>query len=144
MNADGTAPADSNNVTHRRIAYFPMDATTFVSAEGQLPRMANGVTSVAGWKGNAVRIDANGEVLNYDWKRNGGSPNYSFKRGTVRLWFKPDWSSAQMSGTWSRLFEIGGPWGRGETYSMLILNASQPAIAVAECDGKGNYLDYGA
>jgi regulation of enolase protein 1 (concanavalin A-like superfamily) len=139
---DGTNPLDPASVTQKRIAYFPMDAPTFASNEGQVPRATTGVTSVLGWKGNAARIDANGDTLTYDWIRPNGSLNYSFTSGTVRLWIKPDWSSTQMSSTYSRLFEIGGPWGMGKAYSLLRLHASQPTMAIAEADGNGHYLDY--
>jgi hypothetical protein len=142
LTMDGTDPMDASDVTPRRIAYFPMDDANFTSAEGQLPRAASGVTSVPGWKGNAVRVDAIGDVLNYDWKRPDGSLNYSFKTGSVRLWIKPDWSSAQMSGTWSRLLEIGGSWGTGKAYAMLLFNATEPSIIYSEHDGNGHYTEY--
>lgn len=137
LNNDGTNPLDASSVTPKRVAYFPMDATNFVSAEGQLPRTVTGVTSVSGWKGNAARINANGNLLTYDWKRPDGSPNYPFQRGSIRLWFKPNWSSAAMTGTFSRIFEIGGPWGSGKAYSMLNFNATTPYIFLSEANGSG-------
>jgi len=137
----GTNPVDPASVTQKRIAYFPLDATNFVSAEGQTPRTSIGVTSVPGFKGNAARIATIGNILKYDWKRSDGSPNYAFARGSVRLWFKPDWSSDTMSRTWSRLFEVGGPWS-AKAFAMLLFNATYPSIIYSEHDGNGHYTEY--
>jgi len=109
---DGTNPLDPASVTSKRIAYFPFDDASFTSHEGQTPSTVPGMTpatSVAGFSGNAMHVDQMNQVLRYEWVRPDGSPNYSIRRGTMRMWFKLDWTPAAgaMSGSWSRLFDLG-------------------------------------
>jgi len=134
---DGTNPNDGNSVTPKRIASFPFDAANFSSAEGQFPSTIPGVTpatSVAGFIGNAVHVDQMNQFLRYEWVRSDGSPNYSMRRGTIRMWFKLDWTPAvgAMSGSWSRLFDLGF---YGYSQAVLHFQIDNPAFQFFRSDG---------
>jgi len=139
--ADGTDPLDPVSVTPRRIAHFAFDEADWRSAEGQMPVEATGVVRVSdGLLYDAMRIDDNGQVMRYDWQRAGdGAPNVSLRRGTIRLWFKPDWSGSTMTGTWSRLLELGRYRGEADrAFFALHLAPNQPTITLATHDGAGH------
>jgi hypothetical protein len=141
--ADATNPNSYHSYTPRRIAYFPFSAFNFQSAEGQAPRApASGQTlpqQVVGFPGNGMRITTNSQQIIYDWKRPDGGVNYSFRRGTVRMWVKPEWSTATMSGTWSRLFELGGGYSNGKAYAIFGPHATEPKFGFSEADGASHF-----
>ena len=110
---DGTDPLDPASVTHKRLGYWTFDDTnTWVGEEGQLPLVANNVVGVSSWNTNAVFIDStNPAILTYRDVETNGNANISLRQGTIRFWFKPDWSSANQWGTGpgcaGRLIEVG-------------------------------------
>ncbi|MEI9896935.1 MAG: LamG-like jellyroll fold domain-containing protein [Chthoniobacter sp.] len=121
-------------MTPKRIAYFPFDAANFVGNEGQLPRAIT-AQSVPGWKGNGMRVSAASEVLTYEWLRQDGSPNYSARQGSVRMWLKPEWNSPQMTGYYSRLFDLGF---FSVAQSAFHFDAVQPTMNLFQDDGYGH------
>lgn len=140
--ARGTNPLSSSSRENKRIAYFPFDAPDWRSAEGALPTQATG-SPVDGFKGKGLLIDSASEVHVYPWLRSDGRPNYSFRQGTVRLWFKPNWSSPSMSGGWSRLFQLGN-WTADHSVASAIFHfkATEPGVYYTTQDGNG-HVAYG-
>jgi hypothetical protein len=111
--ADGTDPFDPGSVLQVRLGYWPFDDTNaWTGAGGQLPLVAANVVGVPSWSTNAVLIDsANPAILQYrDVETNGGA-NINLRSGTIRFWFKPDWSGVSAGGTGpqdqGRLIEMG-------------------------------------
>ena len=121
--SDGTDPTDPSSVLPVRLAYWNFDNTnTWVGAEGQLPLMVTNVIGVPSWDTNAVEISATNALLVYrDAEADSCYANINLRTGTVRFWFRPDWSSTNAGGTGpqseARLIEIGskgtvnGWWG---------------------------------
>gem|GEM_PF-5779111 len=148
VKVDGTDPNNPDSVIHRRIAYFPFDATDWRGNEGQVRRPLGGgqtaATQVTSFWGRALHIGQSGQFHAYDWCRSDGSPNYSFYKGTIRLWIKPDWSAPGMSGTWSRLYEIGALWGTsGKSWQQIRFWASgQATMNFNANDGAGHGYDH--
>ena len=111
--ADRTNPDDPNSVLHIRLGYWPFDDTNaWVGAEGQLPLQATNVVGIPSWDTNAVLIDStNPAILKYRDVETNGNANINLRSGTVRFWFKPDWSSVDQGGTgpgsYGRLIEMG-------------------------------------
>jgi hypothetical protein len=75
------------------------------------------VEKVASWSGFAVEIDsAQPANLKYRDVEQGGFANINCRRGTVRFWFRPSWSSGTGPGNVGRLIEMadntpqGGWW----------------------------------
>lgn len=144
--ADGTDPLDWQSVIEKRIAYFNFDSWRFQSHEGQFPRVPSpGFTEplrVQGKKGGAFRIDQNSQTLTYDWSRTDGAPNISIKRGSVRMWIKPDWSSTgsdPMPHNWARLIDLGAYHGSADISEFLLhFHYDQPTILSHTSDGNGH------
>ncbi len=108
----GTNPANAEDVTPRRIGYFPMDSVssgtpTFLDVNGQAPTSKVGVEQVAGRKGKAARLNEITDLLSYPRVRTDGSPNIALKRGTVRFWFRPEWPSSGSPGNYARFIQLG-------------------------------------
>jgi len=143
---DGTNPNDPDSFTPGRIAYFPFNTSDFISAEGQLPTSVPGVAParpVAGFSGNAMHVDDLNQLLRYEWTRADGAPNYSFRHGSVRMWFKLDWTPAAnaMSGYWSRLFDLGF---FGSSQVALHFNAENPTFQFFQADSENHsFTTYG-
>jgi hypothetical protein len=120
---DRTNPNDASSVWHIRLGYWPFDNTnTWAGSAGQLPLMATNVTGVPSWNTNAVLIDStNAAILTYRDVETNGNANINLCSGTVRFWFKPDWSGTNAGGVGpqneGRLLEMGtkgstnGWWG---------------------------------
>jgi hypothetical protein len=118
-----TNPNDANSVPQIRLGYWPFDNTnTWAGSTGQLPLVATNLVGVPSWNTNAVLIDSNNPaVLAYRDVETNGNANINLRNGTVRFWFKPDWSSVDQGGTGpqaeGRLLEMGtqgstnGWWG---------------------------------
>jgi len=106
---NGIDPTSFSNV---RLGYWPFDNTnTWVGAEGQLPLLATNVAGVTNWDINAVLIDStNAAILKYRDIETNGNANINLRSGTVRLWFRPDWSSVSAGGA--------GPWDQGRLIEM--------------------------
>jgi hypothetical protein len=121
--ADRTNPNDPNSCWHVRLAYFPFDDTNgWTGSSGQVPLATNNLAGVQSWNTNAVQIDTtNLAFLRYRDVETNGNANINLRSGTVRLWFKPNWSSLDQGGMGpqneGRLIEMGtqgttnGWWG---------------------------------
>ena len=111
--ADGTDPYNPVSVIGMQLGNWRFDNTnTWPGDVGQLPLLATNVTGIPSWDTNAVQIDStNPAVLAYRDVETNGNANINLRNGTVCLWFKPDWSSANQGGTgpgsYGRLIELG-------------------------------------
>ena len=113
---DGTDPFNQNSVLQLRLGHWQFDNTnTWVGDQGQLPLTAANVSGVVSWNGytNAVRVDStNAARLRYrDVEISNTIANINLQYGTIRFWFRPDWSSTTTNGTGpgstARLIEMG-------------------------------------
>lgn len=121
--ADGTDPNNANSAVSRRLGYWSFDNTnTWAGAAGQLPLLASNLVGVSSWNTNALLADRGTNfVLAYRDVETNGTSNINLRKGSIRFWFKPDWSSANVGGTGpqseGRLIEMGtkgstdGWWG---------------------------------
>lgn len=110
---DGTDPNDALSHHSNRLGYWRFDNTnSWVGEAGQLPLQVSNLVGVASWDTNAVRINAtNLALLKYRDVEANGNANINLRNGTIRFWFKPDWSSSNAFGSGpgvsSRLIEVG-------------------------------------
>jgi len=121
--AQRTNPKDPNSVLKISLGYWPFDDTnTWAGGAGQLPLQALNLVGVPSWNTNAMRINSGSPaVLKYHDVETNGNANINLRYGTVRFWFKPDWSSTNAGGigpqSEARLVEmgikgsVGGWWG---------------------------------
>ena len=96
-----------------RLGYWSFDDNnTWAGSAGQLPLVVSNVVGIPSWSTNAVLIDnTNAAMLAYHEIETGGNTNINVQNGTIRFWFKADWSSAIFGGngpgTAGRLIELG-------------------------------------
>jgi hypothetical protein len=110
---DGTDPFNPDSVFPIRLGYWRFDDTNaWVGDAGQLPLLATNIVGVPSWNTNAALIDStNPAILTYRDVETNGNANINCRQGTVRFWFKPDWSSPNSlltdQGIAGRLIEMG-------------------------------------
>jgi hypothetical protein len=121
--AEGTNPLDANSFQSVRLGYWRFDNTsTWAGEQGQVPVSATNISATPSWSTNAVLIhNTNATTLRYRDVESNGAANVACRRGTVRFWFRPDWSSTNAGGTGpgslGRFIELGartssnGWWG---------------------------------
>lgn len=109
---DNTNPLSQTSVTPVRLAYFKFDTNTFVGEAGQLPLAKTNLNNPASWDGKALLVNSNTPAnLKYKDVETDNSANINLQQGTVRFWFKPDWSGTNNGGSgpghYARLIELG-------------------------------------
>ena len=114
---------------HFQLGAWRFDTTNWLGEAGQVPLTSSNLQSVLAWSGSAVRIGTNtaavlayravetnlSAIIPYHYFEFATQANYSanitLRQGTIRLWFKPDWSSVDTGGsgpgTNAVLFAIG-------------------------------------
>lgn len=109
--ADGTNPTNAASYTPVRLGYWRFDGR-FTSEQGAEPLLTNNVALAPSWSGQAAHVTGpDGTYLRYRDSEANGAPNINLRSGTVRMWIRPDWTSASLGGTgpqtWSRIVETG-------------------------------------
>ncbi len=126
---DGTDPFNPNSGLAVQLAFFPFDNTnTWAGSAGQLPLQATNVIGVPSWDTNAVLIDSmTPAVLRYRDVETNGNANINLRSGTVRFWFRPDWSSTNAGGAGpqaeGRLIEMGTQSTTGGWWGLVVKSA---------------------
>lgn len=144
----GIDPFDPDT-SPRCLGYWRFDDTnTWAGEAGQLPLRAAKVSGVPSWNTNAVLVDGDSPAaLVYRDMETNGEANINLRTGTVRFWFKPDWTSANQGGTgpqpMARLLEAGSyDPGFTDGWWALYLNSNdygQTQITFgSSADGAGN------
>jgi len=122
---------NGSNFLRMRLGTWPFDASSFSGLQGQMPLSVSNVGLVNGWSVLAAGVSSsNGPAqLRYRETEPGSAiANINCREGSLRFWFRPDWSSTGTNygsgpGVESRLIDIGsknttnGWWG-------LALNAA--------------------
>ncbi len=130
---DGTDP---NHFDQARLGYWRFNnPTNWTDESGLNPSIASAVVPVASWSGDAAKISSSFiGVLGYPGIRADGSAVLSSSSGTIRFWFKPDWTTysgyfAAPANYMSRLFELGRQ-SPAATYGWfaLTMNPAQNAL----------------
>jgi hypothetical protein len=113
---EGTDPLDHTSFTPVRLGYWRFNSPDWQGEQGQLPKATQGVQSTVSWSGTAAGInDGAGAHLKYECVEADGSANINLRRGTLRFWFRPHFSSGQNIGSWGRLLEVGA-WSADASY----------------------------
>jgi len=72
------------------------------------PKAFANVQAVASWSGTALQVNsASPANLKYRDVEADGTANINCRKGSIRFWFKPGWSSDSGPGGWGRLIELG-------------------------------------
>ncbi len=111
---DGTDPINPASVNRVRLGYWRFNSASLVGEQGQLPTLASSTPTNGSWSGTSVSVASISPVsrLRYREIEPGGRPNINCRNGTIRFWFRPNWTSANLGGTGpqndARLVELGG------------------------------------
>src|SRR6266700_3933033 len=92
-------------------AWFFSD-TNWLNSAGHGPMAFTNLANVPGGDGNALQVDStNAAFLRYHVTEVNGATNLTVDQGSLMLWFRPDWSSANHGGSGpgssGRLIEVG-------------------------------------
>src|SRR5207249_1439164 len=78
----------------------------------QTPLFATSLQRPTSWSGTSVQVDGSGARLQYREVEADGFANINCRKGSLRFWFKPNWSSTASGlgsgpGATARLIEMG-------------------------------------
>jgi hypothetical protein len=113
--ADGTDPNDPASVLPVRLGYWRFNASSagnpWIGENGAVPLNTIAVQSVPSFDGQAVQITNRYALLRYRDVETHGAANINCRQGSIRLMFKPFWSSQSAGGAGpgvaARLLEMG-------------------------------------
>ena len=109
---DGTNPLDASSVLPSFLAAWMFHDTNFTGLQGQLTKVCTNVQSITLSSNAVLQIHTNVPAqISYRDVETNGLPNINCRNGTVRFWFKPNWSSTTAGGSgpgsMGRLLEVG-------------------------------------
>ena len=105
-------PRNPEIFEQRRLFQLHFESADGTNRQGITPLIAKNIETVDGfiWSGNQFSKEAN-SLLNYPYRTDNLNPLISLRRGTIRFWYRPDWSSQSAGGkgpgTFARLLEMG-------------------------------------
>lgn len=141
---DGTCPTNAASYTPVRLGYWPFEAPGFVAAHGAVPTEVTNIAWAQGMIGGSAHVVAADPVLlKYRDTEADGSANINLRRGTFRIWIRPDWTSASLGGTgpgeWARIVEMGA-WTQDASYGdwQLCFSPDGNEIRWGSDDGLGH------
>ncbi len=142
---DYTDPYNPDDFLPVQLGRWRFDNTNapnpWIGDQGQLPLVATNVVGVPGWDTNAALIDsANVACLKYPEVGTNGA-NLNLRHGTIRFWFRPDWSGAAAGGIGprdqGRLIEMGRQ-GTNTGWWTLLLDTNGNTISfITQTNGIG-------
>jgi len=114
----GSDPYNPSSTPCGRVAYWGFDDPGYWRGNrGQGPMYVINVTGVRGWNDSALCVDGapnESAMLKYRTREEdpfseGYGVNFTWRSGTVRFWFQPNWSSVSAGGSgpqnWAMLFD---------------------------------------
>ncbi|MBI2929352.1 MAG: LamG domain-containing protein [Verrucomicrobia bacterium] len=151
--ADGTDPRDPASVKPVRLGYWRFNtnngANPWLGENGAAPLYSIAVQSAPSFDGGALQITNAVALLAYRDVETNGAANINCRLGSIRLMFKPLWTSARAGGTGpgqlARLLELGQPKSSppfSGTYSFSF-DAKGDMLWFGVQDSSTNQLSYG-
>lgn len=136
---DKTDPLNATSALQVRLGYWKFnDSVTWASESGQPAWSFAGVSAATSWSGTALTIgNAYYTHLLYHDVDADNTPTINLRKGTLRFWFKPNWSSVSFGGTGpstpASLFKLGN--GSVAFWSLSIDGAGDNIAFVTAADG---------
>jgi len=111
---DGTDALSADSVVSNRLCCFSFNDTnwfgTNISSLLSSPMTATNVQNVDAWITKALQVTNNTAKIQYRDVEANGAANINLRYGTIRFWFKPNWTSdggGGGTGTQARLIQVG-------------------------------------
>ncbi len=111
--ANGKDPSDPGSTVMRRLSYWRFNNSgNWTNEAGIAPLTTNSLLSAGSWSGTAVYLTNTSSQIKYPTLNSDGTALVNLRNGTVRLWFRPDWTSKSLGGAGiasghSALFQVG-------------------------------------
>ena len=116
------------------LSYFEFDENSWFASRRYAPLEASNLQLVPGWSSNAVSVDSSSPaILRYRDIEADGHTNFLAHRGSLRLWFKPNWSSMSWGGS--------GPGDVAVLFACGTLNATSSWLGLS-LDPTGSRLSF--
>jgi len=108
--AVGSDLADSTDSAKVRLGYWSFDDGIGRGMRGHDPKVSvnNQFVDTPWGKGLHITGSDGSSQFTINEIEEGLHSNFNLREGTVRLWFKPDWSTGSGLGGWPRLLVVGG------------------------------------
>jgi len=150
--AEGTDPKNPDDALPVRLGYWRFNTPDWRGEEGQLPLAFTNLLAEPSFDGRALAVrQTNGSAwLRYRETEQDGRPNFNWRAGSVRLLYRPNWSSRNPQATpayawgrgpghWVRLFEAG-QWTPDATagYFALSIDPNGTNLVFQTQDHRGN------
>jgi hypothetical protein len=143
-----TLPNDGSSFPAMILGRFRFDdATVFPGEQGQIPIQNSGTFGTNGIVDGAAQIGGSANPrLAYSVKQEDGYDNLNCRRGSVRFWFRPSWSSQSAGGfgpgSTARLIEVGNydPVFANACWAITISASGDALEFVCGSDGSGVVL----
>ena len=91
-----------------QLGSWSFNDTSWFSDPGYAPLGFTNLNNPSSFDGNALQVDStNAAWLNYNIVEDDGTTNLTLGRGTIEVWFLPDWNSGAGPGNWGRLIDVG-------------------------------------
>ena len=139
-----TAPLGAHSFVPGRLAHWTFNQPGWLGEAGQKPLLARNITQVPSFDGFALEPGTNGPAaLTYRAVEANGSTNFNCEQGSIRLWYKPAWTSLSRGGkgpgAWERLWEVGAPEGAEGGFAWSIDPGGDNLVFTSK-DGAGKTL----
>jgi hypothetical protein len=107
--AEGSNPLDALLFEPQLLSKFSFDEENFAGNNGQLPLVSSATEQVDSFEmGGKGYKSQDGSQLIYKVREENGSLNMDLRRGAIRFWMKPNWSTGDAGHPFgSRILEIG-------------------------------------
>ena len=141
--AEGTDPFNPASVPAVRLGCWSFDDTnSWAGSAGQLPLQSSHIVGAPSWNVNGVGIASDSPaILRYRDVETNGNANINLRCGTIRLWFKPDWSNVAAGGSGpgapGRLIEMGRAGTNGGWWALLFDPHGDSLSLITQTNGAG-------
>jgi len=141
---DSTDPIDAASHAATRLGHWTFETPDFVAAHGAAPVEVANIGWSSGQIGQSAEAHLPGPtMLKYRDAEPNGDANVNLRRGTIRLWIRPCWTTVSLGGSgpgaWVRLVEVG-EWTEDGSHGdwQLALNPDGDQIRWWADDGEGH------
>ncbi|HZM03004.1 MAG TPA: LamG-like jellyroll fold domain-containing protein [Candidatus Saccharimonadales bacterium] len=122
--------------TKLRLSYWRFNSPQLTNEAGAYPISSTSVSTVADWSGTSLAItDISNSVVCYRVFDTNGMTNLNCTNGTVRFWFRPNWTTTNEGGAGGGGNALGVGYGTSDAYGRWELGLGD--TSVFGCDDNG-------
>src|ERR1051326_7001267 len=96
--AAGSGPLAAENFERARVGYWRFDSTDWAGEDGQRPLLSTNIQHASSFDGLALQVTNTEGLLRYRGVQTNSQVLIDCRHGSIRFWFKPNWSSKNIGG----------------------------------------------